>query len=129
MVIMMPISVGELIDKITILEIKSVRIVDVGKLENIRKELELLEHTWKSADTGGVDITAERAKLKEINEALWDIEDKIRVQEKANNFDDTFVQLARSVYVTNDQRAGVKRTINLAVGSDLVEEKSYQPYK
>lgn len=124
-----PVSYGELIDKITILQIKSERMTDPAKLENVRNELELLEATWANAEASQTDIEAECAQLKAVNKALWEIEDRIRLQEKARTFGDVFVALARSVYVRNDERAAVKREINLKLGSDLVEEKSYQDYR
>jgi len=128
-VISVPVSYGELIDKITILEIKAVHMRDAGKLANVRAELELLDTTWGSHAASKVDIAAERAQLKAVNEALWDIEDHIRLKEKAQAFDVEFVELARSVYFRNDERASIKRQINLKLGSQLVEEKSYQDYR
>ena len=122
------ISVGEFLDKITILEIKSERIEDPAKLENIHKELNTLRKTWTASPFSQQDITAEIAELKAINEALWKIEDDIRDKESDAAFDDQFIQLSRSVYVTNDQRAAVKRKINVKSGSELVEEKSYADY-
>ncbi len=122
------ISVGEFLDKITILEIKSERIEDLAKLENIHKELNTLRKTWTASPFSQQDITAEIAELKAINEALWKIEDDIRDKESDAAFDDQFIQLSRSVYVTNDQRAAVKRKINVKSGSELVEEKSYADY-
>ena len=127
--ISVPISYGELIDKITILEIKSERIRDAGKLANVRVELDLLNDTWGADPASRVDIASERAALRRVNEALWDIEDRIRLKEKAKAFDDEFVELARSVYIRNDERAEIKHAINLKLGSTLVEEKSYQPYR
>jgi hypothetical protein len=127
--ISVPISHGELIDKITILEIKSERIRDAGKLANVRVELDLLNDTWGADPASRVDIASERAALRRVNEALWDIEDRIRLKEKAKAFDDEFVELARSVYIRNDERAEIKHAINLKLGSTLVEEKSYQPYR
>lgn len=124
-----PVSFGELIDKITILEIKIARIADASKVANVRRELELLEGTWQAHEAASRDIGAERAQLKAVNEALWDIEDRIRLKEKAKSFDEQFIELARSVYVRNDERAAVKRAINLKLGSTLVEEKSYQDYR
>jgi hypothetical protein len=123
-----PVSFGELIDKITILEIKSEQIRDTAKLANVRDELALLNALWQRDPASGTDIAAERAELKRINEALWEIEDEIRLKEKAQDFDARFVELARAVYFTNDKRAAVKRAINLKLGSQLVEEKSYQVY-
>ena len=126
--ISVPVSYGELIDKITILEIKSVRIVDAAKLANVRTELDALNATWSADPLSRTDIAAERAKLLAVNEALWDIEDRIRLKEKAKAFDAEFVELARSVYFRNDERAAIKRAINEKLGSTLVEEKSYQDY-
>jgi hypothetical protein len=123
-----PISYGELIDKITILEIKSVHIRDAGKLANVRTELDLLNTTWAGHPASATDISTERAQLKGVNEALWKIEDDIRLKEKAQAFDAEFIELARAVYIRNDERAAVKKTINLKLGSKLVEEKSYQDY-
>ncbi|MBS0382972.1 MAG: hypothetical protein JSR56_11110 [Proteobacteria bacterium] len=124
-----PVSHGELIDKITILEIKSERIADAAKLANVRDELRLLNDLWQRDDASKTDISAERAELKRINEALWEIEDEIRVKERDQAFDARFIELARAVYHTNDRRAAVKRAINLKLGSRLVEEKSYQDYR
>ena len=124
-----PLSYGELIDKITILEIKSRRIADPAKLANVRNELELLSATWANNSASQTDISTERENLLAVNEALWDIEDKIRLKERAQEFDQAFIALARSVYVRNDERAAFKREINLKLGSELVEEKSYQDYR
>ncbi len=123
-----PVSFGELIDKITILEIKSEQIRDAAKLANVRAELDMLNATWAQNLASRTDILAERAELKRINQSLWDIEDEIRLKEKAQDFDTRFIELARAVYFTNDKRAAVKRAINLKLGSQLVEEKSYQDY-
>ena len=123
-----PMSVGELLDKITILEIKSREIKDEGKLKNIRHELALLQQTWQATglQTGRTD--ALQKSLEDINMKLWRIEDDIRLCEKDKDFGDAFVQLARSVYFTNDERAAIKKQINQLTGSDLVEEKSYESY-
>jgi hypothetical protein len=126
--ISVPVSYGELIDKITILEIKSEQIRDAAKLANVRAELDLLDATWSQHPASRTDILAERAELKRINQSLWDIEDEIRLKEKAQDFGARFVELARAVYFTNDKRAAVKREINRKLGSQLVEEKSYQDY-
>ncbi|HET9835630.1 MAG TPA: DUF6165 family protein [Rhodanobacteraceae bacterium] len=126
--ISVPVSFGELIDKLTILEIKSERIADPAKVANVRDELDLLGATWKENPASATDISAERAELKRINEALWEIEDEIRLKERAQAFDVRFIELARAVYHTNDRRAAVKRAINEKLGSRLVEEKSYQDY-
>jgi hypothetical protein len=126
--ILVPVSFGELLDKISILQIKSERISDPAKLANVRKELSALEKTWMAHPAAGGDIVELRAQLKAVNERLWVIEDDIRVMEKAQRFDDAFIQLARSVYFENDQRARIKKDINLALGSAYVEEKSYEDY-
>lgn len=123
-----PVSYGELVDKLTILEIKSERITDPTKRANVVKELELLEAVWRAGPASAQGAIVARARLKAINEKLWDIEDRIRRLEAAATFDQEFIELARSVYYTNDQRAAVKREINLSLGSELVEEKFYQPY-
>ena len=127
--ISVPIAYGELIDKITILEIKSERITSAAKLANVRVELEILDATWRANSAARTDIAAERAALRRVNEALWDIEDRIRLKEKAKAFDAEFIELARSVYIRNDERAEIKRTINEKLGSTLVEEKSYEDYR
>ena len=124
-----PVSYGELIDKITILEIKSRRIADEAKLANVRNELDLLNATWGNSTAAQTDITEERARLLAVNELLWDIEDRIRLKERAQAFDQEFIELARAVYFRNDERAAFKREVNLKLGSELVEEKSYQDYR
>jgi hypothetical protein len=124
-----PVSYGELIDKITILEIKSRQITDPAKLVNVRNELDLLNATWANDAASQTDISRERADLLKVNETLWDIEDRIRLKEKAQAFDQEFIELARAVYFRNDERAAFKREINLKLGSQLVEEKSYQNYR
>ena len=123
-----PVSYGELIDKITILEIKAANIRDEAKRANVRTELDLLNATWHAHPAAQTDIATERAQLKAVNETLWDIEDRIRLKEKAQAFDTEFIELARAVYFRNDERAAFKRAINLKLGSTLVEEKSYQDY-
>ena len=127
--IQVPVSYGELIDKITILEIKSQQMTDPAKLANVRNELDLLNATWSSAAASQTDIADERARLLAVNELLWDIEDRIRLKEKAQAFDAEFIELARAVYFRNDERAAFKREINLKLGSQLVEEKSYKDYR
>jgi hypothetical protein len=123
--IRIPVSVGELIDKMTILEIKAERIVRAGALANVRRELERLTRIWENSALSDQDIELARNELKSINETLWDIEDRIRLKEAGACFDEEFIELARSVYAHNDQRAAIKRRINLETGSDLIEEKSY----
>ncbi|PJK07607.1 hypothetical protein CO610_08095 [Lysobacteraceae bacterium NML95-0200] len=127
--ISVPVSFGELLDKIAILEIKSERMSDAAKLANVRSELAALEKTWAAHPASAQDIAALRAALKAVNERLWVIEDDIRLKEKAQAFDDEFIRLARSVYFENDERARIKKDINLALGSTYVEEKSYQDYR
>ena len=122
------ISVGELLDKITILQIKLARIAAPDKLRNIRTELRALSKIWQASAYARVDLEAEIAGLKEVNERLWEIEDAIRDKEREACFDREFIELARSVYLNNDQRAGIKRAINAKTGSELVEEKSYADY-
>jgi len=126
--LMVPISPGELIDKITILEIKSQRMTDPAKLHNVRTELSLLNDTWRASPFSATDVSTEWAGLREVNGRLWDIEDSIRDKERDGEFDDVFIELARAVYVTNDERAAIKKRINARLGSTLVEEKSYASY-
>ena len=127
--ILVPVSFGELLDKIAILQIKSERIVDPSKLANVRKELESLTSTWMAHPAAQQNIPEMRAALKAVNERLWDIEDQIRDRERAQDFGPEFVRLARAVYFENDDRARIKRDINQALGSAYVEEKSYSSYK
>jgi len=127
--LLVPISPGELIDKITILEIKSQRMTDAAKLHNVRTELALLMDTWNASAWSATDISAEWAGLRDVNGKLWDIEDRIRDHERDGRFDGEFVELARAVYFTNDERAAIKKRINTKLGSLLVEEKSYADYK
>ena len=126
--IQVPISPGELLDKITILQIKSERIGDPAKLANVNRELEMLTRVWEQSVDSGDEIEALAARLKSINEALWGIEDDIRDEERNKRFGERFVELARAVYVTNDERADTKKQVNLLLGSSIVEEKSYQDY-
>ena len=128
MSIQIDISVGDLLDKITILRIKAERIADVNKLENIKKELCVLQGQWESSPYINNNLDESTEALKKVNERLWDIEDQIRVKESQQQFDEEFVKLARSVYFTNDERAEIKREINNKTGSNLVEEKSYSDY-
>ena len=128
MILTVPVSVGEVVDKVTILEIKSQRISDEAKLENINAELDAL----RPLVSGGVFDSARVVELTDglraVNGELWDIEDNIRAEEAAGRFGERFIELARAVYVTNDRRAELKKQINLATGSQLVEEKSYEDY-
>ena len=127
--LLVPVSYGELLDKIAILQIKSERMSDPAKLANVRNELSALEKTWMAHPAAGNDVAKLRADLKAVNERLWVIEDDIRIKEKAQAFDAEFVRLARAVYFENDERARIKKDINLALGSAYVEEKSYQDYR
>ncbi|GGY81099.1 DUF6165 family protein [Marinobacter zhanjiangensis] len=127
-VIKVPVSFGEVLDKITILEIKSERIKDEAKVRNVRLELDELTATWNQAVPDPSAIADLREQLKSVNEQLWEIEDDIRDQEAAQDFGPRFIELARAVYVTNDKRAAIKKDVNLALGSRFVEEKSYQDY-
>lgn len=123
-----PISPGELIDKITILEIKSARISDAAKVANVRHELALLQATWRASAFASQNIDEQWAGLRRVNEKLWDVEDLLRDKERARTFDQEFIELARAVYFTNDERAAIKREINTKLGSKIVEEKSYAAY-
>jgi len=123
------ISPGEMLDKITILRIKSARMGDPKKLSNVRLELEALEETWSASAYAKTDIEAETIALLKVNERLWVIEDDIRDKERAQAFDAEFIRLARAVYFENDERAAIKRRINDKLGSSIVEEKSYAEYK
>jgi hypothetical protein len=125
MLLNVPVSPAEFLDKLTILEIKSERIADPAKLANVRRELELLRATWAASPLAGRDVSPLVAELRAVNETLWDIEDRIRRKEAEQRFDDDFIELARSIYRSNDRRAAIKRDLNVALGSDLLEEKSY----
>lgn len=131
MLIQAPISLGELIDKITILEIKTANIADSAKLANVKHELDVLNRTVDQLldQAGKEKLEPLKAALKNINQQLWVIEDDIRDCERAKDFTEKFIELARAVYFTNDKRAAIKKDINLAFGSELVEEKSYQNYQ
>ena len=126
--IMTAIAPGELIDKITILRIKSERISDEAKLKNVRTELDLLTATQKEHVPASDEMMRLQEALKTVNEALWEIEDDIRDCERQGDFGEEFIRLARAVYVTNDKRAALKKEINLLLGSSIVEEKSYAKY-
>lgn len=126
MEIQIPISIGELVDKITILEIKIEKVNN--KIKKINIENELTELTKIFSDLSNTELDPLYRKLKIINKKLWDIEDEIRVHEKNKNFNDEFIELARSVYVTNDERFEIKSKINNLYDSDIVEEKLYEEY-
>ena len=127
--ILVPIAPGELLDKITILEIKSERIDNPQKVANVRHELELLRKVWSDSVTEDKVIADLHQQLKTINEELWDVEDDIRDEERQNRFGERFIELARAVYITNDKRAQSKKDVNLHLGSEIIEEKSYRNYR
>ena len=122
------ISVGEFLDKLSILQIKQDRIKEAAKLVNINREIETLMTLWAGSAYCSSGIGAEKEQLRQVNEQLWDIEDDIRAKEAKGEFDSEFVRLARAVYITNDRRARIKKTINEKVDSALSEEKSYKDY-
>ena len=128
MIITVPVSVGEVVDKVTILEIKSDRISDTDKLRNIATELDALRPLVSGGVFDAEEVVALTDALRAVNGELWDIEDDIRAEEAADRFGDRFIELARAVYVTNDRRAELKKKINLATGAELVEGKSYEDY-
>ena len=127
--ILIPISPGELLDKITILQIKTERIADPVKVANVKTELDMLSKVWSEAVEVDAEITALTTELKSVNQALWEIEDDIRDEERSRRFGERFIELARAVYVTNDERANAKKKVNLHLNSTIVEEKSYQDYQ
>ena len=128
MQLQVPVSVGEVLDKITILQIKLAHISDADKRVNIQNELDALLPLMAGDGFATDEMQGLMAELKSVNEVLWDIEDDIREKEAAKSFDAEFIKLARAVYVTNDKRAEIKKQINLATGSPLIEEKSYESY-
>lgn len=121
-----PVSIGELIDKITILEIKAERITDAAKLANVRTELDGLWPLWLEQQRARAELSPLKDQLKAINERMWDIQDRLREKEAAQDFGAEFITLARGVYGTNGERVAVKNEINRVAGSALVEEKQYQ---
>ena len=126
--LVIPISPGELIDKITILEIKRESIVNKEKLSNINLEYKVLLETLENKIIASNEIDSLRIKLKTINKRLWDIEDQLRDLERSKTFNEDFIKLARSVYFTNDERSEIKKSINKLLNSEIVEEKSYSKY-
>lgn len=127
--VLVEVSPGEMIDRITILDIKSERMDDEQKLANVRTELGILTAARVDKIPPSPELAALTAELKAVNEKLWEIEDDIRDCERAKDFGDRFVELARSVYLTNDERAAIKARINALLGAEIVEEKSYRPYR
>jgi len=128
MTLAIEISPGELIDRITILEIKLARMTDPDKLRNVRRDYDQLLATLDESVPRDPDLVAMRAELKEVNAMIWQVEDDIRAHERKRDFGDGFVALARAVYINNDRRAALKRRINQHLSSALTEEKSYAPY-
>ena len=126
--VLIPVSAGELLDKITILRIKCARIEDAAKLANVRLELSRLEQSRAAALPADAAVEADERELERVNGELWDIEDRIREHEAQRRFDTGFIELARAVYLRNDERAAIKRRINLKLASALIEEKSYRRY-
>jgi hypothetical protein len=126
--ILVPISPGELLDKITILRIKSARMSDPAKRANVQHELARLQASREAAFPVDAELAADEAALERVNALLWDIEDRIREHESQQRFDAAFIELARAVYLRNDERSAIKRRINVKMQSALIEEKSYQPY-
>jgi Family of unknown function (DUF6165) len=124
--VLVPISPGELIDKITILRIKGARLSDARALENVRLELALLERTWDESGCAERTAREDEQALQRVNEQLWEVEERIRAKDAAAAFDHEFIALARAVYVVNDERAAIKKRINLQLGSRIIEEKSYR---
>ena len=127
--VLVPLSPGELLDKITILRIKVARIQEAAKLANVKLELSLLQQTWKDSGAAAHDVALDERALENVNERLWDIEDRIRDKEARQTFDREFIELARAVYICNDERAAIKKRIYVQLGSRIVEEKSYKQYR
>ncbi|MCB2217574.1 MAG: hypothetical protein KQH59_16010 [Desulfobulbaceae bacterium] len=128
MSVTIPVSWGELLDKITILRIKKERLADPEKRRNVLRELAILEEVWQGRQSAPRELAELAEQLRSVNEALWDIEDEIRDCERRSDFGQRFVELARKVYRTNDRRASLKYRVNDLLGSDIVEEKAYQAY-
>lgn len=128
MAVLAPVSWGEIIDKITILEIKTEQLTEPAKLANVRKELDMLVAVRERDFPGHAGLARLSQELKAINQRLWVIEDDIRGCERAKDFGRRFIDLARAVYIVNDERADAKRQVNALLGSELIEEKSYAPY-
>jgi hypothetical protein len=128
MSVTIPVSWGELLDKITILRIKKERLADPEKRRNVLRELTILEKAWQARRPAPGELAELMEQLHSVNETLWDIEDEIRDCERRRDFGDRFVELARQVYRTNDRRASLKYRINDLLGSDIIEEKAYQAY-
>ena len=128
MSILIPVGYGEVCDKISILEIKCNRMTEKDALRNVEKELAILRACLDEAEVQRERITSIQEELRTVNERLWDIEDALREKESKGIFDQEFIELARTVYITNDRRSELKREINLTLGSEIIEEKSYESY-
>ena len=128
MSILIPVGYGEVCDKISILEIKSNRMTEKDALRNVEKELSLLRACLNEAEVQEERISSIQKELRTVNESLWDIEDALREKESKGIFDQEFIELARTVYITNDRRSELKREINVTLGSEIIEEKSYESY-
>lgn len=126
--VLAPVSPGELLDKLTILTIKSRRMTDPAQLANVDSELAALRACWEKSSWATADVRAQEQAMLRVNQMLWDIEDRIRDKERVKEFDAEFIELARAVYLENDKRAQIKRRLNLDLGSAIVEEKSYSQY-
>jgi len=126
MSIKVEVSLGEFLDKLTILEIKSERIQDPAKLANVRRQLDRLREAWRASNHETGPVSGALQDLKRVNEELWDIENRIRAKESEGAFDEEFIELARAVYRTNDRRAAISQELNRVLGSELMDEKSYQ---
>ena len=126
--ILIPVSIGELADKLSILEIKAARIDDAGKRAHVQVELEGLRTLWDAQVAAQADLAGMKDQLRAINERMWDVQDALRAKEAAQVFDADFIELARSVYIENDKRAALKKEINEHCGSSIVEEKSYTDF-
>ncbi|KAF1705693.1 DUF6165 family protein [Pseudoxanthomonas suwonensis] len=124
--IMVPVSVGELVDKITILEIKAERIADPDKRANVVRELEGLLPLWERTGAGSPELDALKLKLRDVNERMWDVQDALRAKEAAQDFGAEFIELARAVATRNGERVGYKNDINRLAGSQFIEEKQYR---
>ena len=127
--ILIPVSLGDLIDRITVLEIKAERISDESKLGHVRAELAALESCWHGSPLADIDVQSYKTELKKVNETLWEIEDYLRVKEDEASFDEQFIELARAQYRTSDRRAEIKRPLDERFGSKFVDEKSYPDYR
>ena len=128
-IITVEVAPGELLDQITILRIKTERITDEAKLVNVRTEFVTLQRAWKQAATETPELARLTSELRQINEAIWEIEDDLRECERKRDFGHRFIELARGVYHSNDRRAALKRQVNELLGSRLIEEKSYTDYQ